>query len=173
MTPGIRRRWVVVAAVVTAVALIVTLVAVVGIRRARLVPDDAQRQAVLTATRDAVTAIMTFAPTDSAVTRDAAAAHLTGTLLLRYRTEGPDVVLPTATETGASMKVGVQGVGVHTYATDRAEVLVFADQTISIPGPSGAATGDGRTPVARWAIMRNVEGNWRLAALGAVGDITR
>ncbi|MGV9712932.1 hypothetical protein ACWDTI_19975 [Gordonia sp. NPDC003424] len=174
LTPRTRRRWTAAAAAVTLVAVLVTVVAVLGIRRAQPIPDDAERRAVLTATSDAVTALMTFSPGDDAAARTAVAAHLTGPLLLRYRTEGPDVVLPAAVETGASMTVQMQGVGVHAFGGDRAEVLVFADQNISIPGVAGTGSGGAnRTPIARWARMRNVDGNWRLAALGAVGDVTR
>ncbi|MFW0795527.1 hypothetical protein AAFP30_17080 [Gordonia sp. CPCC 205515] len=171
-SPRTRRRRAIAAAAIALIAVLVAVVAAFGIRRAQPVPDDAERSAVLAATRDAITALMTFAPTDDAATRTAVTAQLTGPLLVRYRSEGPDVVLPTAVETGASMTVQVQGVGVDTYDTDRAEVLVFADQMIRVPGVSTSGDGE-RTPIARWALMRNVEGNWRLAALGAVGDVTR
>ncbi|AZG48301.1 hypothetical protein [Gordonia insulae] len=172
------RRWVAVGIAVALIATVVAIAGVVGAARARPVPDEHQRTALLSATRDAVTAVMTFAPDDSPADRDAVAGHLTAPLLPAYRGAGPDVVLPGAVASGLGMSARVVGVGVNAYAADQAQVIVFVDQTVRLPGGDGAGgapdvqTGQ-HTPTARWATMRNVEGNWRLADLEMVGDVTR
>ncbi len=173
------RRRVTIAAGVVVVALVVSLIGIVGVIRSRPVQDDGQRAAVLSATTSAVTALMTFGPDLDRAGRDEVQAHLTGPLLADYRSRGPDVVLPGAVDAGATMSVRVVGAAVNAYADDQSQVLVFADQEIRLPGavPTAAAgdvDGNGeRAPTARWATMRNVEGNWRLADLQPVGDVTR
>ncbi|GAB89997.1 hypothetical protein [Gordonia rhizosphera] len=169
-----QRGRVVLAAVVIVVATTVAVLGFLGAQRARPVPDDAERHAVLTATSEAVTALMTFHPGLDASARAAVEDRLTGPLLVRYRSRGPDVVLPGAVLGGATMTARVVGVGLNAYAPDRSQVLVFADQTVDIPQTGSAPNGDRHTAsVARWATMRNVEGNWRLADLQPVGDVTR
>ncbi|ROZ89509.1 hypothetical protein [Gordonia sp. OPL2] len=173
------RRRVTIAVGVMVVALVVSLVGIVGVVRSRPVPDDGQRSAVLSATTSAVTALMTFGPDLDRTGRDAVQTHLTGPLLADYRSRGPDVVLPGAVESGVTMSVRVVGAAVNAYADDQSQVLVFADQTIRVPGtgPPDGPGDDGenteRAPTARWATMRSVEGNWRLADLQPVGDVTR
>lgn len=170
-TPKAGRRWVLAATLLTVVALAAAVVGAVGLARTRTVPDDAQRHALLAQTSAAVTALMTFGPGTAAPARGAVEDYLTGPLLLRYRGAGPDVVLPGAVENDAAMSVRVVGVGVDTYADDRAQVIVFADQTISLPAMTpGTAPQPAPASVARWATMRNVGGNWRLADLDTVGD---
>ncbi|GAA3698432.1 hypothetical protein [Gordonia hankookensis] len=169
------RRWFGMAVAVLVIATIVAIAGFVGAHHARPVPDEDQRDAVQAATSQAVTALMTFGPGSTPSERAAVATHLTGSLLLRYRSEGPDVVLPGAVTGGASMTVRVVGVGVNSYAADQAQMMVFTDQSVRFPGvttPSAGAGGE-RTSTARWATMRNVGGNWRLADLEMVGDVTR
>ncbi|WAC56548.1 hypothetical protein [Gordonia sp. SL306] len=179
MTGGLQltrrgRRWFGTAVAILLVATIVAIAGFVGAHRARPVPDEDQRDAVQAATSQAVTALMTFGPGATPSDRAAVATHLTGSLLLQYRSEGPDVVLPGAVTGGASMTVRVVGVGVNAYAADQAQMMVFTDQSVRFPGvtPSAGAGGE-RTSTARWATMRNVGGNWRLADLEMVGDVTR
>ncbi|MDL9944846.1 hypothetical protein QSJ19_04455 [Gordonia sp. ABSL11-1] len=173
------RRRVTIAVGVIVVALVVSMIGIVAVFRSRSVPDDGQRAAVLSATTSAVTALMTFGPDLDRAGRDEVQARLTGPLLADYRSRGPDVVLPGAVAAGATMSVRVVGAAVNAYADDQSQVLVFADQAIRLPGAvatAGAGDPDGngeRAPTARWATMRNVEGNWRLADLQPVGDVTR
>ncbi|MFW0783961.1 hypothetical protein AAFP35_05520 [Gordonia sp. CPCC 206044] len=164
------RRRLMVATVLAVVAAVVAILGVVGAQRARPVPDDAQRSAVQAATARAVTALMTFGPDTDVAARDEVAGHLTGPLDVEYRSQGPDLVLPGAVEAGASMTVRVVGVGVNAYSDEQSQVMVFADQVVRIPGISAGGTGNDETaPIARWATMRNVGGNWRLADLETVG----
>ena len=73
-----------------------------------------------------------------------------------------------------TLSAQVVGAGVEEFTAERARVLVFVDQTVSIPAATDTGDrDDDRTPTARWATMRNVKGNWRLADLAMVGDVTR
>lgn len=164
------RRRVMTAGVLAVIAVVVAVVGILGAARARPVPDDAERTALLSATDEAVTALLTFTPDPAEADRAAVAARLADPLAETYRASGADVVLPGAVEARASMSSRVVGAGVEEFRTDRARVLVFVDQTVVLPGTAG--TGD-RAPIARWAIMRNVENNWLLADLELVGDVTR
>lgn len=168
------RRRVIVAAVIALVAVLVTIVGLIGAARSRPVPDDTQRTAVLTATDAAVTALLSYTPGEGERDRREVLAQLTAPLDEAYRVQGIDVVLPGAIEAGATLSAQVVGAGVEEFSTERARVLVFVDQTVSIPAATDTGDrDDDRTPTARWATMRNVEGNWRLADLATVGDVTR
>ncbi|MYR08712.1 hypothetical protein GTV32_21425 [Gordonia sp. SID5947] len=164
MTGGLQltrrgRRWFGVAVAIALIATVVAITGFVAAERSRPVPDEAQRDTVQAATSEAVTALMTFGPGSTPPDRDGVAAHLTGSLLLQYRSEGPDVVLPGAVTAGASMSVRVVGVGVNAYAADQAQMIVFTDQTVTLPGLARPDSTEGEhTSTARWATMRNVGG---------------
>lgn len=150
-------------------ALVFTIVAAVGfISYAHAGrhdgPDDAARTAVAQAAADAVTAVMTFTPT-SDPTRADVLARLTGRFGVEYRTQGPDTILPNAIDARASMSATVIGAGVNSYSADRARLLMFVDQQVSVPGlTTDGATGD-RVTVSRWALMSRVADRWLLADL--------
>ncbi|MFI8772721.1 hypothetical protein ACIGKQ_11240 [Gordonia sp. NPDC062954] len=168
------RRRVIVATAIAFVAVVVTVVGLIGAARSRPVPDDTQRTAVLTATDAAVTALLSYTPDETERDRHEVLAQLTAPIDEAYRAQGVDVVLPGAIEAGMTLSAQVVGAGVEEFTAERAWVLVFVDQTVSIPAATDTGDrDDDRTPTARWATMRNVEGNWRLADLAMVGDVTR
>ncbi|MCR5979442.1 hypothetical protein GDN83_19320 [Gordonia jinghuaiqii] len=173
-----RRTGLMVAGIV--VALVVAVIAGVAASRPGRDPTAAERAAILTATGEAVGAVMTFSPDDPPDRRRRTDALLTDPIRLEYRNRGADVVLPGARVSGIEMTGQVVGVGLHDNSSDRAKVLVFVDQALSStrsqvsPGPGGSGEPAGRTtPTARWALMRKVDGNWLLSDLQPVGDVTR
>lgn len=167
------RRRAVVVAVVTVTALVIAVIAGVAALRTDDDPLAGERTAILTAADSAVTTLMTFGPDGPPQARRHTDELLTDPLRLEYRARGADVVLPGAQAAGLRMTGRVVGVGVDTTrataasADDAARVLVFVDQEVE--GPSGTETA----PTARWALMRKVDGNWLLADLQQVGDVTR
>ncbi|GAC67775.1 hypothetical protein [Gordonia soli] len=168
-----RRVWAAGLCVIV-VALVVAVVAALGADRARPRPDDDTRRAILAAADASVTALMTFGPAEPPMQRQATARLLTGRLASDFATQGPDVVLPGAVAARASMTVTIVASGVGGFESARALVLVTADQQVRVPRP-GVAVSESveRTPVARWATMSKVDGNWRLSDLSPVGDATR
>lgn len=128
--------------------------------------DDSQRQQVQLATTDAVTSLMTFDPASLTTQQQSVGAKLTGRLLLEFRSQGPGVVLPTAVESKAQMTADVVATAVNRMSDDGARVLVFVNQTITLPA---AQPPQQVVAVTRWADMRKVNGNWLLAGLQQVG----
>jgi Mce-associated membrane protein len=127
---------------------------------------EAQRREVQAATSDAVSALMTFGPQTLADQQRMVAPRLTGRLLLDFRGQGPAVVLPAAVELGAQMSAQVVATAVNRMDSGSARVLVFVDQDIIVPAADPAQQV---VAVSRWADMRKVDGNWRLAGLQPVG----
>lgn len=86
--------------------------------------------------------------------------------LADLRSQGPDSALPGAVATSATQQAVVQAVGVAAVDGDTARVLVYGALRVSIPGvaPDGSVAS-----IARWAVMRRVDGTWRLADLHPVG----
>ncbi|MHC3001431.1 hypothetical protein [Gordonia sp. GN26] len=174
-----RRRFAILAAV-TVVALVVALVAWIGVLRSDPEPGEDERAAILAAAGGAVAALMTFGPDDPPDQRRRTDALLADPLRLEYRNRGVDVVVPGARAASVSMVGRVVGTGLNDSSAERARVLVFVDQTVSV-GDVEKSTGSGEpadaegetTPTARWALMRKVDGNWLLSDLQPVGDVTR
>ena len=152
-------------AVALVVLSVIAIVGFVGPGRSGGGDEDERRQ-VQSATADAVTALMTFQPDTLAAAQESVGARLTGRLLLEFRSQGPDVVLPTAVQSGAQMSAQVLATGVEDINDDSARVLVFVNQDISLPT---AQPPQQVVAVTRWADMRKVNGNWRLAGLQPVG----
>ncbi|WP_328858635.1 hypothetical protein OG579_07550 [Williamsia herbipolensis] len=161
-------------AVVAAVALVALATTLAGASLRPTRDDAGPDPTLLGAARSTMTALFDFGPADFAAdpaTRRAARITplLTGRLLADYRSQGPNVALASAVETGASSSIAVTGVGVAPAATTGGEtmrLLVFATQTIDIPtaSPSRATV-----PIARWVVMRRVGDGWRMADLYPVG----
>lgn len=128
--------------------------------------DESQRQQVQLATADAVTSLMTFDPGSLTAQQESVGTKLTGRLLLEFRSQGPAVVLPTAVESKAQMTADVVATAVNRMDTDGARVLVFVNQSITLPA---AQPPQQVVAVTRWADMRKVNGNWLLAGLQQVG----
>lgn len=128
--------------------------------------NDSRRQQVQLATTDAVTSLMTFDPASLTAQQQSVGAKLTGRLLLEFRSQGPGVVLPTAVESQAQMSADVVATAVNRMDDDSARVLVFVNQTITLPA---AQPPRQVVAVTRWADMRKVNGNWLLAGLQQVG----
>lgn len=128
--------------------------------------DEGERRQVQLATADAVTALMTFRPDTLTAAQETVGDRLTGRLLLQFRSQGPGVVLPTAVESGAQMTAQVLATGIEDIDDNSARVLVFVNQDISLPA---AQPQQQVVAVTRWADMRKVNGNWRLAGLQPVG----
>ena len=175
-----QRRRIGALVVVTVVALVIALVAWIGVLRSAPELDEAERAAILSAAGGAVGALMTFGPDDPPDQRRRTDALLTDPLRLEYRNRGTDVVLGGARGSSITRVARVVGAGLDDSAADRARVLVFVDQTVSVAdrqkpiGFRAPAGADGEiTPTARWALMRKVDGNWLLSDLQPVGDVTR
>lgn len=169
-----QRRWLIGCAVIIVAALAVATVAFVAAARSTTGISDGRRDALQTATRDAVERLMTFSPATSAQHRTDVAARLTGRLAAEYRSRGPDVVLPGARQSNVTMSAKVVGVGVRTDDRDDAgetRMLVFVDQTVTVPGAVASQDPAQRGSTAKWAFMRNVEGTWRLADLTPVNSV--
>ena len=171
--PGYR-RWLTMCAVIVVLALAVGVVAFVAAARSSTGMSRDHRDLLQAATRDAVQELMTFSPATEQRDRERVAVHLTGRLAAEYGSQGPDVVFVGARRLNVTMTAKVVGVGVRTAGHDGDDVgwtrmLVFGDQTITVPG--NADTTDQRASIARWAFMRNVDGNWRLADLTPVGRV--
>ena len=161
------RRWLLACAVIVVAALAVATLAFVAAARSSTGMDEGRRDALQTATRDAVERLMTFGPDQSAPDRTDDSGRLTGRLAAEYRSRGPDVVLPGARQSNVTMSAKVVGVGVRTDDdAGETRMLVFVDQTVAVPG---SVTQRGST--AKWAFMRNVEGTWRLADLTPVNSV--
>ncbi|QGS26863.1 hypothetical protein FOB84_04865 [Gordonia bronchialis] len=164
-----------VAAAVTVVALVVALIAAIGTSRVDDGVTESERTTVLRAAETAITALMNFGPETTPDDARRTGALLADPLALDFRARGYDVMVGGAIATGVRVQSRVVGAGLHSYSDERARVLVFLDQQLR-PG-RGAAEPDGdlsgTAPTARWAAMRKVDGNWLLADLQPVGDITR
>ncbi|MDL9937889.1 hypothetical protein QSJ18_14135 [Gordonia sp. ABSL1-1] len=173
-----RRRFVA-AAIVVVAALVVAATAGYATHRPASTTDASVRQSVLSASAAALTRLMNFSPRTAGRDTRATLAALTDPLALDYRSRGADVVLPGAIASGATVTARVVGVALHGQADGTAKVLAFIDQQVSVPespGADGSGSGAGEsrpTSIARWAVMRNVDGKWLLADLQPVGDITR
>ncbi|GAB99865.1 hypothetical protein GONAM_11_00450 [Gordonia namibiensis NBRC 108229] len=175
-----QRRRLAVLTAVTVTALVVAVVAWIGVLRSDPEPGEDERAAVLSAAGGAVAALMTFGPDDPPDQRRRTDALLADPLRLEYRNRGVDVVVPGARAASVSMVGRVVGAGLNDSSAERARVLVFVDQTVSV-GDGEKSTGSGEaadaegeaTPTARWALMRKVDGNWLLSDLQPVGDVTR
>ncbi|AZZ81167.1 hypothetical protein C5O27_08920 [Gordonia alkanivorans] len=175
-----QRHRLAVLAAVTVTALVVALIAWIGVLRSDPGPGEDERAAILSAAGGAVAALMTFGPDDPPDQRRRTDALLADPLRLEYRNRGVDVVVPGARAASVWMVGRVVGAGLNDSTTERARVLVFVDQTVSVRdgGKSTgfrepADAGDETTPIARWALMRKVDGNWLLSDLQPVGDVTR
>lgn len=170
-----QRRLLTAAAAVTVVALVVALIAAIGTHRVDDGVTESERTTVLRAAETAITALMNFGPDTTPDDARRTGALLADPLALDFRARGYDVVVGGAIATGVRVQSRVVGAGLHSDSDERARVLVFLDQQLR-PG-RGAAEPDGdlsgTAPTARWAAMRKVDGNWLLADLQPVGDITR
>ncbi len=159
--------------------LAVAVIAGAGALRPGSDPTEEQRAEILTAAAAAVGAVLTYSPDDPADRRRATDALLTDPLRLEYRNRGADVVVPGVRASAVSVAGEVVGAGLHESGPDRARVLVFVNEIIATaPGQSTgfrlpADAKPARTPTARWALMRKVDGNWLLSDLQPVGDVTR
>ncbi|MGC4935876.1 hypothetical protein ACLQ3C_19600 [Gordonia sp. DT30] len=174
------RRAMAGAAVLIVAALVVAAIAWTQAHRQTPRPTDAERSAVERAATSAITALMTFggehAPSPATVR-----THLSDPLLARYDADRADVVLPGALAASARMTVTVIGVAVGEFHPDRARVLAFGDQSVTVPDPAapdpagaGAASGNAEhTPYEKWLVMSKVNGTWLLADMQQVGDVTR
>jgi Mce-associated membrane protein len=120
---------------------------------------------------EAVTAYLTVP--SGAAEPDAVAGRLraltpmvTDRALADLRSQGPDAALPGAVSTDATQQVAVQAVGVAAHDGDTARLLVYGVVRVTIPrvSPEPASAS-----IARWAVMRRVDGTWRLADLYPVG----
>ena len=151
---------------------VVTLGAAIAV--AVLVPRSTGRDddgALRDRTAAVVTDYLTVAPGAGAA--DAVAERLrtltpmlTDSALADLRSQGPDSALPGAVATSATQQAAVQAVGVADIEGDTARVLVYAALRVSIPGVAPDASV---ASTARWAVMRRVDGTWRLADLHPVG----
>lgn len=158
------RRWQTVWALVVIVAVAAIVIGVVVGRATRQEPDAQYPDAVHSAA-EAVTALMTFTPSDTPKDRAAVSAKLTGTIAADYASRGPDVVFPEATASQVSMKATVTGAAFHSEHASRVRVLVFVDQEIVLGQQRDNPT---HTGVARWATVVESDGTWRLTRLEAV-----
>lgn len=162
-----RATWLVI--FIAALVTVGGVVATVGAHRNSVDHPTAEERSILQqAAAESVTAVMTFAPGSGPV-RPEVLAVLTGRLSVEYRTQGPDLIVPNAVDARTTMSAKVIGSAVASYSSDDAKVLVFVDQQISVPGvtPTSTAGGD-RVATSRWALMRRVDGIWRLSDLRAV-----
>ena len=166
-SPALARRVDVATAVVAVVALSASIAAAVLVPRSTGRDDGALRDR----TAAVVTAYLTVAPGAGAA--DAVAERLrtltpmlTDSALADLRSQGPDSALPGAVATSATQQAVVQAVGVAAVDGDTARVLVYGALRVSIPSvaPDGSVAA-----IARWAVMRRVDGTWRLADLHPVG----
>ena len=171
--PRRARRVLLAASLIVVVALVVAAVSWTRAYTDRPSPDDAERTALLTATERIVEQTLRVAPNASEKQRGTVAAGLTDPLATRYAVRGPDAVLPGAVAGGLTVGADVVDAGVASYTTSAARVLVFVDETLGNSAGPSDENSPTRTPIARWAHMRNVDGNWLLADLTPVGDITR
>ncbi|MBJ7290788.1 hypothetical protein [Williamsia sp.] len=155
-------------AVAAALTVATAVTAVVGV-------DDNDRDDVdptITATATATfRTLFTFGPSE--YTAQAAqrrsemlAPRLTGRLLADYRSQGPNVVLPSAVESGATVETTVQAVGVGEAQPDAVRLLVFATEKITV---ESATPPTSTVPIVRWAVMRRVGSTWRLADIYPAG----
>ncbi|UEA58044.1 hypothetical protein LK459_15755 [Gordonia otitidis] len=164
-----RTRGVLVAvSVLLVVAIVVAATAWLGVRATRPSPDAAARSALLGATERIVAQTLRTTPDMTRAQRLSVAAGLTDPLGTRYALDGADAVLPGAVAGRLTVDATVVGAGVAEYSPPDARVLVLVDEVLA-----GDTKSDTRTPIARWAHMRNVDGNWLLADLTPVGDVTR
>ncbi|SIS14774.1 hypothetical protein [Williamsia sterculiae] len=157
--------WLPVAGMTLVICAATTAVAVAGESEDRPRTDPG----LVAAASDAVGVVFTFSPDGLDRARVSVDAWVTDPLRTDYRVQGPDVVLPAAVETRATMSTTVTGAAVDRRAGDTARVLVFADQTISVPQQSGGSGTEQVVPITRWAIMRRVDDRWLLAELQTVG----
>lgn len=165
--PRAERLGIVLAACVTVLALVVAVLACLVAQRNVTGPGDAERATLLTATRDAVEAVLTSSPAGAA--RDLLATPLAQ----EYDAYGIAVALPGVGLSApqavqfAEVQTTVIGTGIVDYTPELSRVLVFADQSIVVGEQEPQ-----RNPLTRRAIMRNVDGRWLLADLEEVGDLT-
>ena len=164
--PGRADVWMLAAAAVLTVATAAT--AVIGV-------DDNHRDDVDPTVTAAATAtfrtLFTFGPSDftaQAAQRRAEllTPRLTGRLLADYRSQGPNVVLPSAVESGATVQTAVQAVGVGEAEPDAVRLLVFATEKITVDSANPPTS---TVPIVRWAVMRRVGNSWRLADVYPAG----
>ncbi len=144
------------------------LTAVIGVGD----PDrDAADPSVATTASETVRELFTFGPSDytaqaAARRQESLGPKLTGRLLADHRSQGPNVVLPAAVESGAAVSTTVQAIGVGDTSSDVVRLLVFATEQITVPT---AVPPSSTVPIVRWAVMRRVENTWRLADIYPAG----
>ncbi|HNP57656.1 MAG TPA: hypothetical protein PK331_07225 [Gordonia sp. (in: high G+C Gram-positive bacteria)] len=162
---GVTRRTAV--AVVVAALLVIVAVAAWWRVADDRTDDDPARAVVMASAAHAVTALTTQRTGDPPVRADVAAL-LTGRLADEYASRGADVVLPGAVGRRMTMRSRVVGTGVQELSGSGAQVLVFLDLWAA-PGAGDREVP--RVPLARWAAMRKVDGEWLLAGLTPAGGM--
>ncbi|MEH3157411.1 MAG: hypothetical protein PGN29_19740 [Gordonia paraffinivorans] len=166
----VRTRRIVADAVLVGVAVVVlasTIVAAFVVPRSTTRDDAALRDRAQAAVAGYLTVPTGASSADAVAARlRALTPLLTDRALDDLRSQGPDAALPGAVATSGTQQAAVQSVGVAEVDGDSARVLVYAALRVTIPAvspdPSVAS-------IARWAVMRRVDGTWRLADLYPVG----
>ena len=120
----VRRR--VVGALLVVALVVLSVIAAVGFIGPPVSgrADEGERQEVQLATADAVTALMTFRPDTLTAAQETVGDRLTGRLLLEFRSQGPGVVLPTATHGRIHLRCVTQPDSAQAALLDRLGIVL-------------------------------------------------
>lgn len=156
--PGDRRwqtSWLVVGVIAVVIAAIGFTVGAQS-RAESAHPDHTAVRAAV----DGVTALMTFAPGDTADRRAEVAKHLTGSIAADYQARGADIVFPNAVAATITMTTTVSSAAPGDKHADFMRVLVFATQEIHVGHSDGYPE---RVGIARWITVTKVDQDWRVS----------
>lgn len=153
------RRW---AAPVAAAGLIALSGWLLWDTAGRAGAERAGAEAVAAA-RESIVAMGSYQPQTAEQDLTAAADRLTGAFRDAYNQAIRTVAIPNATSRKMSSAVSVPALGVVTAAPDRAVLLAYVDQSLTVPGEAPVAN-----PARYRVTMERVDGRWLVAGFDQI-----
>lgn len=117
----------------------------------------------LAAARESIVAMGSYQPANAEQTLAAARDRLTGPFLDAYTQAIQTVVIPTAKAKKMSSAVAVPALGVASAQSDRAVLLAYVDQTLTVGGDKPVGN-----PSRYRVTMDKVDGRWLIAGFDQI-----
>ena len=124
--------------------------------------DEAGIEALAVA-RESIVAMGSYQPATAEQTLTSARERLTGSFQDAYTQAIQTVVIPNAKGKNISSAVAVPAAGVIEADSDRAVLLAFVDQTLTVPGERPVAN-----PTRYRVTMQKVDGRWLVAGFDLI-----